>query len=61
MISKLFSQKIDQIHFEKPAEYTTLMPKKLNHIELTLANPSNPHENMGTPNIKIIISERKNK
>ena len=56
-----FSQKIDQIHFEKPAEYTTLMPKKLNHIELTLANPSNPHENMGTPNIKIIISERKNK
>ncbi|MEP7268206.1 MAG: alpha-L-fucosidase [Saprospiraceae bacterium] len=50
---------IDQIRFEKLAEYSKLVPKETNHIELTLANPDHPNENMGTPNIKIVIQEKK--
>ena len=54
-----FTSLIDQIRFEKPVVYSTLLPKQTNHIELSLADPAYPNENLGTPNIKIIIQEKK--
>lgn len=54
-----FTSLIDQIRFEKPVAYSTLIPKQTNHIELSLAEPAYPNENLGTPNIKIIIQEKK--
>ncbi len=55
-----YSFKVDQIRYEKPAGYSKLEPKQLNHIEIALADPDHPGENIGTPNISILIQEKKN-
>ena len=54
-----YSLKVDQIHFEKETSYNKLLPKQNNHIEISLANPNHPNENLGTPNIRIIVQEKK--
>jgi alpha-L-fucosidase len=54
-----YSMKADQIHFEKEVTYTTLIPKINNHIEISLADPDHPNENLGTPNIKIVVQAKK--
>lgn len=56
-----YSFKVDQIRFEKAAGFSKLIPQKINHITLSLAKPKTPFENMGTPNLKIVIQEKKKK
>jgi len=54
-----YSFKVDQIRFEKEAGYTKLIPQKNNHIEISLARPNHPFENLSTPNLRIVIQEKK--
>lgn len=54
-----YSFKVDQIIFEKELSLTKLIPQKNNHIEIRLANPDHPSENLGIPNLKIAIQEKK--
>lgn len=54
-----YSFKVDQIRFEKEANYTKFIHQKNNHLEIRLARPSHPFENLGTPNLRIVIQEKK--
>jgi len=54
-----YSFKVDQIRFEKEATFSNFIPQKNNHIELSLARPDHPSENLGIPNLKIVIQEKK--
>lgn len=54
-----YSLKVDQIHFEKEVSFSKIIRKQVNHIEVSLANPSHANENLGTPNLKIVIQEKK--
>lgn len=54
-----FSFKVDQIRFEKEAGFTKLIPQKINHLAITLAQAQSPFQNLGTPNLRIVIQEKK--
>jgi len=54
-----YSFKVDQIRFEKEVGYDHLEARQINHIEIVLAQPDHPGENIGTPNINIVIQETK--
>lgn len=55
-----YSFKVDQIRFEKEAGANRLEARQNNHIEIELADPDHPGENLGTPNINLVIQEKKN-
>lgn len=55
-----YSFKVDQIRFEKEVGYDHLEARQINHIEIESNDPDHPGENLGTPNINIVIQEKKN-
>ncbi|MEO5581379.1 MAG: alpha-L-fucosidase [Saprospiraceae bacterium] len=54
-----YSLKVDQIHFEKEVSFSKLVSKQVNHVEVSLGNRTHANENLGTPNLKIVIQEKK--
>ena len=54
-----YSLKVDQLHFEKEVSFSKFILKQTNHIEVSLANPTHPNENLGTPSLKIVVQEKK--
>ncbi len=54
-----YSFLVDQIRFEKEVSFDKFIPQAINHVSLTLANPDHPTESLGTPNIKIVIQQKK--